>query len=140
MKDNPLEIELAYRKRFEAADEAVNVAKKQRDDLLDEAVEASKPNWTLEVVAVVAEFKSRPTYVTSKRTHGRTTEEEREEIYNYSVNGIPAQDVAKKFAVSLPTVYQYGSFGWHNRFAWSDGLRYEEYKFKTNLGNKLMIE
>lgn len=54
---------------------------------------------------VVKRFEKCPTFVPNHRTKAHTTYGERYLIAGFYAGGIPAKKIAKKFGVTLPTVY-----------------------------------
>lgn len=56
---------------------------------------------------VVKRFEKCPTFVPNQRNSAHTTDGERFLISHFYVGGIPSKKIAKKFGVTLPTVYSH---------------------------------
>lgn len=124
--------------KFAAATEAVKAAELNLDMVLKDAIEGSKPLWTLEVAQALKEFDSRPTYVPTKRSHARTTDEERDAIFHFAFHGLSPKEIANKFAVSMSTVYLYGIFDGSNyQWFWMTKLQRAEHAFKKEIAKEL---
>lgn len=136
MNNTPhIEVAQKHREKYNSVLAVLNDAKKLEKETLTAAIEASKPQWTLEVVEVLAEFNALATFKPN-RDAGHITEKDREDIFRFAEHGISAQDIAAKFGVSISTVYRYGAFD-NAPWSWPDDLRFGEYRFKRNMGYRL---